>query len=147
MAEPTSEPAAEQLTVLRALAEGTVGRSPGGQGATSESVHARIRTHSTPNAGYISTANPDPRRPTCIWINADYGSAQIQNFDAFTGGACGQGAIRVLSSQFIVPQVKCNPSAYRKFEILQPALADYTDGTRSGSRTPAATRFLASRTS
>ena len=85
--------------------------------------------HATPNASFIYTVNPDPQRPTCLWINADGGSAQIQNFDAFTGGACGQGAIRVLSSQFIVPQEKCNPSAYRKIEILQPARAGYTDGT------------------
>ena len=85
--------------------------------------------HSTPGAGFIYTVNPDPQRPACIWINADNGAAQIQNFDAFSGGGCGQGAIRVLSSQFIVPQEKCNPSAYKKLEILDPARADYTDGT------------------
>ena len=43
-------------------------------------------------AGLVYSVNPDPARPTCIWINADNGSAQIQNFDAFSGQACGQGA-------------------------------------------------------
>lgn len=85
--------------------------------------------HPTPGAGFIYTVNPDPQRPTCIWINADFGPSQIQNFDAFTGGACGQGAIRVLSSQLIVPQEKCNPSAYRKLEILEPVRSAYTEGT------------------
>lgn len=85
--------------------------------------------HSTPGAGFIYTVNVDPQRPACFWINADFGGAQIQNFDAFTGGACGQGAIRVLSAQLIVPQEKCAPSAYKKLEILEPVRADYTTGT------------------
>ena len=85
--------------------------------------------HGTPGASFLYTANDDPQRPACLWINSDNGGSQIQNFDAFTGGACGQGAIRVLSSQLIVPQEKCKPVAYRKLEILQPVRADYTDGT------------------
>jgi cysteine-rich repeat protein len=85
--------------------------------------------HATSGAGFIYTVNPDPQRPTCIWVNADFGPSQIQNFDAFTGGACGQGAIRVLSSQLVVPQEKCDPAAYKKLEVLEPDRADYTDGT------------------
>ncbi len=83
----------------------------------------------TPGAGFIYTINADPQRPTCLWVNADYGASQIQNLDAFSGGACGQGAIRVLSAQLIVPQEKCSPSAYKKLEIIEPVRADYTDGT------------------
>jgi cysteine-rich repeat protein len=85
--------------------------------------------HSTPGAGFIYSVNPDPQRPACIWVNADFGASQIQNFDAFTGGACGQGAIRVLSAQLIVPREECTPTAYTKMEIVEPARADYTDGT------------------
>lgn len=87
--------------------------------------------HPTPGAGYIYTVNPDPQRPACLWVNADYGSAQIQNFDAFSGGACGQGAIRVLSSQLVVPKDECQPATYKKFEVLDPARNEYTDGTVS----------------
>ncbi|HEY5429679.1 MAG TPA: hypothetical protein VIK04_11225, partial [Solirubrobacteraceae bacterium] len=31
------------------------------------------------------TVNPDPQRPTCIWVNADGGQQQIQSFDAYSG--------------------------------------------------------------
>jgi len=85
--------------------------------------------HSTTGADFIYTVNPDFQRPTCIWINADNGPSQIQNFDAFSGGPCGQGAIRILASQFIVPQQVCQPTTYRFFEVLQPDRSTYTDGT------------------
>jgi len=42
-----------------------------------------------PNLDLLYTVNPDPQRPTCVWVNSDNGSGQIQNFDAYTGGACG----------------------------------------------------------
>ena len=77
--------------------------------------------HPTPDANYIYTVNRDPQRPTCIWVNADGGSNQIQNFDAFTGGPCGQGATRVLSEQLVASDTQCEPATYRKFEVLQPA--------------------------
>jgi subtilisin family serine protease len=40
------------------------------------------------NLGFLYTVNSDPERPRCIWVNADYGSGQIQTFDAITGGVC-----------------------------------------------------------
>lgn len=80
-------------------------------------------------SSYIYTVNRDPQRPTCIWTNADGGSAQIQNFDAFTGGPCGQGATRVLSEQLVASGTECEPATYRKFEVLKPERAGYTDGT------------------
>ncbi len=95
--------------------------------------------HPTPGAAYIYTVNEDPQRPTCLWVNADNGGAQIQNFDAFTGGVCGEGPIRVLTSQFIVPQDKCEPTTYQTFQILDPARAGYSDGTvefRDGNGNP-----------
>jgi Ca2+-binding RTX toxin-like protein len=81
------------------------------------------------NSSLLYTVNPDPQRPTCIWTNADNGSAQIQNFDAFTGQACGQGAIRVLAASFVVDAVKCQPASYTSLEILTPPRASYTDGS------------------
>jgi Big-like domain-containing protein len=79
--------------------------------------------------GYLYTVNPDPQRPTCIWVNADNGSHQIQDFDAYTGGACGQGTIRVLASQFVVPQPQCTPANYVSLQVLRPEPSTYTKGT------------------
>lgn len=81
------------------------------------------------NLGYLYTVNADPARPTCLWVNADYGGAQIQSFDAYTGGACGSGAIRLLASQFIVPQAQCTPSTYSSLQIISPARNTYASGS------------------
>lgn len=75
------------------------------------------------------TVNTDPFRPTCIWVNADGGTSQIQNFDAFDGGACGQGDIRVLVSQFVVNEEECFPTEYESLELLVPDEATYTSAS------------------
>jgi hypothetical protein len=80
------------------------------------------------NLGLLYTVNPDPQRPTCIWVNSDDGSAQIQDFDAYTGEACGQGTVRVLASQFVVPQSQCTPATYTSLQVLRPAPNTYTSG-------------------
>jgi hypothetical protein len=80
---------------------------------------------------YLYTVNPDPQRPTCIWVNADGGTHQIQNFDAYTGGPCGQGDVRVLASQFVVPQQSCFPTSYNSLQVLSPDRSTYTTGTLS----------------
>ncbi len=84
---------------------------------------------SLPNLGLLYTVNADPQRPTCIWVNSDDGSEQIQNFDAYTGGACGEGTIRVLASQFVVPQPQCTPANYVSLQVLRPEPSTYTTGT------------------
>ncbi len=81
------------------------------------------------NLSLLYTANPDPYRPACIWVNADNGSAQIQNFDAFSGGPCGQGAIRVLSSSVVVANNECIPTSWTSLQVLSPARDTYTSGT------------------
>jgi hypothetical protein len=81
------------------------------------------------NLSLLYTVNPDPQRPTCLWVNSDNGSAQIQNFDAYSGGACGQGGIRVLASQFVVPQQKCYPTTYQSMQVTSPPPSDYQGGT------------------
>jgi hypothetical protein len=75
------------------------------------------------NAALLYTVNPDPARPTCLWTNADGGSGQIQNFDAYTGGACGEGPIRVLASSFVVDSVLCQPATYTALQVTDPAPA------------------------
>jgi hypothetical protein len=77
----------------------------------------------------LYTVNADPQRPTCLWVNADNGTKQIQNLDAYTGGPCGQGSIRVLASQFVVPQVACTPNSYQSLKITSPARDTYTSGS------------------
>ncbi len=79
--------------------------------------------------GYLYTVNPDPQRPTCVWVNSDDGQHQIQDFDAYTGEACGEGTIRVLGSQFVVPAPQCAPASYVSVQVLQPARATYTTGS------------------
>ncbi len=81
------------------------------------------------NASYLYTVNADPQRPACIWVNSDSGSAQIQNFDAFSGGSCGQGAIRVLSSSFVVPTEACAPKKWLTLAVNTPPRAQYTSGS------------------
>jgi hypothetical protein len=76
----------------------------------------------------LYTVNADPQRPSCLWVNADSGT-QIQNFDAYTGGACGSGAARVLTSQFVVPQVSCYPTSYASLAVTSPAASSYTSGS------------------
>jgi hypothetical protein len=81
------------------------------------------------NLELLYTVNPDPQRPTCIWINSDDGSQQIQNFDAYTGQACGEGTIRVLASQFVAPAPQCTPANYVSLQVLQPARSSYSTGS------------------
>ncbi|HTR72857.1 MAG TPA: hypothetical protein VMG80_04605 [Solirubrobacteraceae bacterium] len=82
---------------------------------------------------YLYTVNPDPQRPTCIWVNSDADGGtlpvQIESFDAYTGEACGEGTIRVLASQFVVPQPQCTPANYVSLRVLQPARSSYTSGS------------------
>jgi hypothetical protein len=81
------------------------------------------------NLGLLYTVNPDPQRPTCIWVNSDNGADQIQNFDAYSGGACGSGPIRVLASSLVVPTQLCTPFTYTSLQVLAPAPSSYTSGT------------------
>jgi hypothetical protein len=86
---------------------------------------------SPPDLGLLYTVNADPQRPDCIWVNADYGSKQIQNFDAYTGEACGTGPTRVLASSVVVPREKCTPASYTALQVLSPDRSAYTTGTIS----------------
>ena len=82
-----------------------------------------------PNLGLLYTVNADSARPTCIWVNSDNGSSQIQNFDAYTGGPCGEGAIRVLASSFVVNSSLCVPTSYSSLLVQQPPPTSYSSGT------------------
>jgi uncharacterized repeat protein (TIGR01451 family) len=101
------------------------------------------RHFTSPYLGLLYTVNTDPQRPSCLWVNADSGT-QIQNFDAFTGGACGQGPIRVLTEKIVGSSPQCFPSRFTSLQIVSPARSAYTDGTvvfadASGNAEPGAT--------
>jgi hypothetical protein len=66
------------------------------------------------------TVNADPQRPTCIWVNSDSGTAQIQDFDGFTGGACTQFPIRLLAPSFIAPPAQCAPTQWTNLQVTNP---------------------------
>ena len=89
---------------------------------------------------YLYTVNADPQRPTCVWVNADNGSSQIQNFDAFTGGSCSAGSPTEQIAQFVNPGSQCTPSSYGDLTILSPSNAsgsvsiEDADGNQIASR-------------
>ena len=63
--------------------------------------------------------------------DADGGSLpdQIQSFDAYTGGPCGTGAIRVLASSFVVAEAACYPTSWQSLQVISPAPGAYDTGT------------------
>jgi len=89
--------------------------------------------HPVSNLELLYTVNVDPQRPSCLWVNSDgglgeLGDGQIQNFDAFTGGMCGQGAIRVLASSFVVNTQLCTPGSWTSLQVVSPDRSAYKDG-------------------
>ena len=80
--------------------------------------------------GLLYTVNPDPTARDCLWVNADNGSQQIQNFDAFNPTqACGKGPIRVLAASVVAPDPVCTPATYTTLQVLDPARNKYTTGS------------------
>ncbi len=69
------------------------------------------------------TLTADSQRPTCIWINSDGGSAQIQNFDALTGGSCANAPVRVFASSFVEPYQACVPTAFNTISLTAGNIA------------------------
>lgn len=84
--------------------------------------------HLTANSSLTYTVNPDPQRPACLWTNADNGSAQLQNFDVYSGNACGEGPVRVLASSFVVDTNVCQPATYTSLQVTDPTRSAYSDG-------------------
>ncbi|HEY5272267.1 MAG TPA: fibronectin type III domain-containing protein [Acidimicrobiales bacterium] len=81
------------------------------------------------NLGLLYTVTPDPFIPTCLWVNSDDGSEQIQNFDAISGGSCAQAPLRVQASSFVAPSDVCIPASFTSLQVLSPVPSAYTRGT------------------
>lgn len=81
------------------------------------------------NLGLLYTVNRDPYRSSCLWVNADNGADQIQNFDAFSGGACADAPYRVFASSIVASPHQCLPAKYTSLSVTSPAYTTYTSGT------------------
>ncbi len=77
----------------------------------------------------LYSVNADPQRPSCIWVNSDSGTSQIQNFDAYSGGSCGQGPVRVLAASVVAPFNQCIPTNYTSLQVLVPTPGQYSSGS------------------
>ncbi len=70
--------------------------------------------------------------PDLVQVDDELAAApadQVENFDAYTGGACGKGPIRVLASSFMVDTQLCQPASYTSLQITSPGRNTYTSGT------------------
>ena len=85
--------------------------------------------HTFVNLGLLYTVNRDPYRASCIWVNSDNGSEQIQNFDAFSAGPCADSPYRVFAAQIVATPHACLPAKYTSLSITSPSYKSYTSGT------------------
>ncbi len=81
------------------------------------------------NLSLLYTINPDPSRPTCLWVNANGGTSQIQNFDAYTGGTCANAPLRLTASSVVATNQVCVPASWTSLSVLSPSPSSYTSGT------------------
>ena len=91
------------------------------------------------NLRLIYTTNQDPQVPSCIWLNADGGTSQIQNFDAYTTKNCGLHTQRILVSGYVEPLSECEALSYQKLAISSPIPSEYSNGSvtfENGSGNP-----------
>ena len=104
--------------------------------------------HAFSNLGLLYTVNRDPFRPSCLWVNADDGADQIQNFDAFSAGTCADAPYRVFTAAD-----RRDPARVLACEVhvAQHHLAGlhevherarWTSRTRTASRSPASRRTI-----
>ncbi len=85
--------------------------------------------HAFSNLGLLYTVNKDPFRASCLWVNADNGADQIQNFDAFSAGTCAGAPYRVFTSQIVATPHACLPAKYTTLSITSPSAKKYTSAT------------------
>lgn len=83
------------------------------------------------NLSLLYTVNPDPARPSCLWVNSDSGTDQIQNVDAYTGGPCADAPLRLLASSFVATPHVCIPSSWTSIQVESPSPSAYSSGSVS----------------
>ena len=77
----------------------------------------------------IYSIQQDPSYPSCLWVNADSGTAQIQNFDYWTGDACGSGGSLLPITRFVASNTLCEVKEWKLFELVSPSVGNWTSGT------------------
>lgn len=77
----------------------------------------------------IYTIQQDPSYPTCLWVNSNAGTKQIQNFDYETAGACGAGGSVLPVENFLEDHSFCQVKEWKTFKLVAPAVGDWTSGT------------------
>ena len=85
--------------------------------------------HAFSNLSLLYTVNRDPFRSSCLWVNADNGADQIQNFDAFSAGACADAPYRVFAATIVASPHQCLPATYTSLSVVSPSYTTYTSGT------------------
>jgi len=78
------------------------------------------------NNSLLYSVVKDPYRPSCIWVNADSGTYQIQSFDALTGGNCGATSVTFSASAVIAPFQACLPTTFTSISITSSTSAFVT---------------------
>ncbi len=81
------------------------------------------------NLSLLYSVNTDPQRPTCLWVNSDSGGAQIQNFDAITGGSCTRGSVRIQTNALASTDATCTPNSFTSLQITSPARGAYASAS------------------
>jgi hypothetical protein len=85
--------------------------------------------HTFSGLSLLYTVNPDPFRSSCLWVNADNGSAQIQNIDAFSAGPCANSPYRIFTAQIVATPHACVPAKYTTLSVISPSYKAYTSAT------------------
>ncbi len=77
----------------------------------------------------LYTVNADPTDQNCLWLNADGGASQLQNFNILTRAACGAGQFPSLKkAAAIVFGDACEAGGYTSVEVTSPAASAYSNG-------------------
>jgi hypothetical protein len=77
-------------------------------------------TYLPTDSDLLYSIDRDPRRPACVWINADNGQGQVQNFDALTMTAgCGS-TLRTNGAQVVTNPDVCSINKWDFIEVKSP---------------------------
>ncbi|MEY4311942.1 MAG: hypothetical protein RLZZ571_712, partial [Actinomycetota bacterium] len=74
-----------------------------------------------PDTSFIYSLDRDPNRPTCVWVNADGGSAQITNFDVLTMEQGCSGSLRTSLVQISTKADACDVTEWDSVKITSPS--------------------------
>ncbi|MEN9692952.1 MAG: hypothetical protein RLZZ330_596, partial [Actinomycetota bacterium] len=74
-----------------------------------------------PDTSFVYSLDRDPNRPTCVWVNADNGLAQITNFDVLTMEQGCSGSLRTSLIQISTKGAACDVTEWDSLKITSPS--------------------------